>query len=39
MHSVGPGFQAALMNDDAGWYGQFTLSMLYEYLSYFYMGL
>ena len=39
IHSIGPGASAALMHDDDGWYGQFTLSMLYEYLNYFYIGL
>ncbi len=39
LHRIGPGASVAVMHDEEGWYGQFTLMMLYEYLTYFYMGL
>jgi hypothetical protein len=39
LHRIGPGVSAAVMHDDDGWFGQFTVSLLYEYLNYFYLGL
>ena len=39
LHRIGPGASVAVMHDDEGWYGQLTLMMLYEYLTYFTVGL
>lgn len=40
IHQFGPAFDGALMYRDEGeFYGTFTLSGIYRYLTYFYMGL
>jgi len=39
LHRLGPGGEVAILHDDEGWYGQFTLQVLYEWLNYFYIGL
>ena len=38
-HGLGPSLDVAVMHDDGGWYGLFTLGARYQFLTYFMMGL